>query len=135
MSLLVGFNIVVAQKFFFFFFRIPFKILGKHICQLYTWYTPIKMAFFQILHGFNPSIGPGAKHRSRLSRDDLKHLKAVGVAGKRSVGNAQGPLRGVLCFSDENWGTGWGPQDSVQLPNISGFMVDITIVNRGYNGL
>ena len=28
--------------------------------------------------------------------------------------------------------TGWGPQDSVQLPYFSGFMVDITIVNRGY---
>ena len=27
--------------------------------------------------------------------------------------------------------TRWGPQDSVQLPNISGFMADITIVNRG----
>ena len=30
---------------------------------------------------------------------------------------------------------GWGPQDSVQLPYFSGFMVDITIVNRAYNGL
>ena len=28
--------------------------------------------------------------------------------------------------------TGWGPQDSVQLPYFSGFMVDITIVNRAY---
>ena len=31
--------------------------------------------------------------------------------------------------------TGWGPQDSVQLPYFSGFMVGITIVNRAYNGL
>ena len=31
--------------------------------------------------------------------------------------------------------TGWGPQDSVQLPNKWLKMVDITIVHGGYNGL
>ena len=31
--------------------------------------------------------------------------------------------------------TGWGPQSIAKLPDFSGFMVDITIVNRAYNGL
>ena len=42
---------------------------------------------------------------------------------------SQWPLiRGFHIASD---GTGWGPQDSVQLPYFSGFMVDITIVFIG----
>ena len=57
-------------------------------------------------------------------------LDQRGLDMEKSWEKAMGKPLEKLSFS-----TGWGPQDSVQLPYFTGFMVDITIVNRGYNGL
>ena len=83
------------------------------------------------------SNGANPRHPARpspLRRHCKRHRKSPRPASTVACSWRTRTLQGAanLLLLVHWFTTGWGPQDSVQLPYFSGFMVDITIVNRAY---